>query len=233
MVLFDAMIRGGVVLWPILLCFLLTLGVIVDRWVVLRRGRFDTAQFLLKLKSLYRHGDLTAVLSYCSQKDAPIASIVRRGVLKHSHGAASVREAVENAARDEMYHLERRLPLLATMCGLGPLLGLLGSIVGLIATFRSIESNGGAPMPAELAGIVWQALLVTACGLALGIVALIAYNGLTARVRRIVHEMESASNEFLDLLDEPPSGNNGNNGDEPHVVVRSQAVEHDPFRPKE
>jgi biopolymer transport protein ExbB len=232
MVLFDVM-RGGAVLWPILLCLLLTLGVIVDRWVVLRRGRFDTAQFLLKLKSLYRHGDLSAVLSYCSQKDAPIASIVRRGVLKHNQGAASVREAVEIAARDEMYQLERRLPVLATMCGLGPLLGLLGSVMGLILAFQSIETRGGVLLPAELAGIVWQSLVVTASGLALGILALIAYNGFTARVRKIVHEMESASNEFLDLLDEPPMGGNGSNGDEPHLVTRSQSVEHDPFRPKE
>jgi biopolymer transport protein ExbB len=220
-------------MWPILLCLLLTLGAVIDRWVVLRRGRFDTAQFFLKLKSLYRHGDIAAVLSYCSQKDSPIASIVRRGVLKHGQGPASVRDAVEGAAREEMFRCERRLPLLASMSSLAPLLGLFGSIVGLISAFQTIEGNGGNTIPAGLAGIVWQALLTTAFGLGVGIVALIAYNGFTAHVRKIVQEMESASNEFLGLLDEPLNGNGGNNGDDLHVAMRPQAVEHDPFRPKE
>jgi biopolymer transport protein ExbB len=232
MAIFDVMIRGGLVMWPILLCFFLAIGVIIDRWLVLRRGPFDAAQFLPKLKSLYRHGDISAVLSYCSQKDAPIASIVRRGVLKHKQGPASVREAVEAAAHEEMFGFERRLSLLASVSGLAPMLGFLGSIVGLILAFRSIESKGATAVPGDLAGGIWQALLSTAFGLIVGMIALVAYNALTARVRKLIQEMESASNEFLDLLDEPPAEKRGNNGDGPEVSLRPQVVEVDPFQRK-
>jgi biopolymer transport protein ExbB len=232
MAILDFMIRGGLVMWPILLCLVLTIGVIIDRWVVLRRSSVDTAQFLPKLKSLYRHGDISAVLSYCSQKDAPIVGIVRRGVLKHQQGPASVREAVEAAAHEAMYGFERRLSALASISGLAPMLGFLGSIVGLIVAFRTIESKGAIVVPGELAGGIWQALLSTAFGLIVGIIALVAYNALVARVRKLVQEMESAANEFLDILDEPPVAGGGNNGDGPQVAMRPQAVEGDPFQRK-
>jgi len=231
--LLEVMFRGGVVMWPILLCFLLTLYVALERWSVLRRRRFDSAQFLPKLKSLYRHGDISAVLSYCSQKDAAIANIVRRGVLKRSLGVESIREAVETAAREEQFRLERHLSFLASISGIAPMLGFLGSIVGLILAFQSVEQAGGLALPAELAGGIWQALLTAAFGLSVGIVALIAYNACTTRVRRLVHEMESASNEFLDVLDEPRAENNGGNGDELQLAMRPHLAEQDPFQRKE
>ena len=232
--LLEGMFRGGVVMWPILLCLLLVLYVTLERWSVLRRGRSDSGQFLPKLKSLYRHGDISAVLSYCSQKDAAIANIVRRGVLKRSQGVASIREAVENAAREEQFRLELHLSLLASISGIAPMLGFFGSIVGLIIAFQSIENAGGLALPADLAGGIWQALLTTAFGLIVGIIALIAYNGCTTRVRRLVHEMESASNEFLDLLDEPPAENNGDNGSDLQMAMRSHVAEQeDPFQRKE
>jgi|WetSurMetagenome_2_1015567.scaffolds.fasta_scaffold19739_4 biopolymer transport protein ExbB len=231
--LLEVMFRGGVVMWPILLCFLLTLFVTLERWSVLRRRRFDSSQFLPRLKSLYRHGDISAVLSYCSQKDAAIANIVRRGVLKRSLGVASIREAVENAAREEQFRLERHLGLLASMTGIAPMLGFFGSIVGLIMAFQSIEHSGGLVVPTDLAGGIWQALLPTAFGLIVGVIALIGYNGCTSRVNTLVHEMESASNEFLDLLDEPSGEHNGDNGNELQMLMRSQLAEQDPFQRKE
>jgi biopolymer transport protein ExbB len=232
MAILDVMLGGGVVMWPILLCLLLTIGVMMDRWLVFRRGSIDTTQFLPKLKSLYRHGDISAVLSYCSQKDAPIARIVRRGVLKHKLGPDSVREAVEGAAHEEMFGFERRLSLLASVSGFAPMLGFLGSIIGLMTTFRAIEIKGAIAVPGELAGGIWQALLPTAFGLIVGMIALVAYNAFAARVRKVVREMESASNEFLDLLDEPLTENGSTNGDGLHVALRPQAVETDPFQRK-
>jgi len=229
----EAFSRGGVVMWPILLCFLVTVYVIVDRWIVLHRGRFDTQHFLPKLKSLYRHGDIGAVLSYCSQKDAAIPTIVRRGVLKRDQGAASVRETVEVAAREQMYSLERHLSLLAGISGVAPMLGFLGSIWGLISAFRSLEQTEGAAIPADLAYGIWQALLTTAFGLVVGIVAMIAYNLFTSRVRRLVHEVESASNEFLDLLDEPGANDDVDHGRDFQIIMRSHIAEPEPFQQKE
>lgn len=219
-------------MWPILLCLLVALVVFVERWIVLRRGRFDTSQFLLKLKSLYRHGDIPAVLSYCSQKDVPMAGIVRRGVLKRNLGTERIREAVENAAREEMYRLEKNLAVLAGISTIAPTLGFLGSVLGLIVAFQFSERTGTlAPSP-DLAGGIWQALLTTAFGLIVGLVASTGYNVLVARVRKMVHEVEVASNEFLDVLDEPVGPGNGN-GDELKITARQQVLEPEPFQRKE
>jgi biopolymer transport protein ExbB len=231
--LFEVMTRGGVVMWPILLCSLLVIYVLLERWIILRRARFDAGQFLLKLKTLYRHGNIPAVLSYCSQKDAPIANIIRRGVVKHGQGDAKIREAVESAAHEELFGLERHLPLLASISGIAPLLGFLGTVLGFISAFQMIERRGGVVIPTELAGSIWQALLTTAFGLAVGLLALTVYNWLTTRVRKAVHGMESACNEFFDLLDQPAEESAGNNGSDVQVPARAPVVEADPFRRKD
>lgn len=203
--LFDMMLRGGWLMWPILLCSLLAAYVVIDRLMVLRRARMDAGQFMLKLKSIYRHGDTNSVLAYCSQKDAPIANIVRRGVLKHGQGEAKIREAVENAGREEVFHLERGLSILASVGGVAPMLGFLGTVTGMIGAFQVIEGQSGVVNPAALAGGIWEALLTTAFGLIVGIPALVVYNYFVTRVRRVVHDMEVTSNEFLDMLDMGPA----------------------------
>ncbi len=221
--LMDMLMRGGVIMWPILLCSVVGAYVVIERLLVLRRARMDAGQFMLKLKSIYRHGDTTAVLTYCSQKDAPIANIVRKGVLKHGQGEAKVREAVENAGREEVYHLERRLPILASIGGVAPMLGFLGTVTGMIAAFQVIEQQSGVVSPQALASGIWEALLTTAFGLIVGIPALVIYNYFVSRIHRLVHDMEVTSNEFLDMLDVgalPP----GNNNDEPVLPAVARAV---------
>jgi biopolymer transport protein ExbB len=227
--LMDMMWRGGLVMWPILLCSVVGVYVVVERLFVLRRAQMDAGQFLLKLKSIYRHGDTNAVLSYCSQKDAPIANIVRRGILKHGQGDAKVREAVENAGREEVFHLERGLSILASVGGVAPMLGFLGTVTGMIAAFQVIEQANGIVNPASLAGGIWEALLTTAFGLIVGIPALVLYNHFVSRVRRLVQDMEVTSNEFLDMVEQgtlPPG-----NGDEsaPAAATRSTAPPEEEF----
>jgi len=210
--LLEMMTRGGVIMWPILLCSLVAVYVVIERLLVLRRARMDAGQFMLKLKSIYRHGDTSAVLAYCSQKDAPIANIVRRGILKHGQSEAKVREAVENAGREEVYHLERHLSLLASVGGVAPMLGFLGTVTGMIGAFQVIEQQSGIVNPSALASGIWEALLTTAFGLIVGIPALVLYNYFVSGVRRLVQDMEVTTNEFLDMLDQgtmPPA-----NGDE-------------------
>ena len=227
--LLEMMTRGGVVMWPILLCSIVAAYVVIERLLVLRRARMDAGQFMLKLKSIYHHGDTSAVLSYCSQKDAPIANIVRRGILKHGQSETKVREAVENAGREEVYHLERHLSILASIGGVAPMLGFLGTVTGMIAAFQVIEQLSGIVNPSSLASGIWEALLTTAFGLIVGIPALVLYNYFVSRVRRLVQDMEVTTNEFLDMLEQgtfPPG-----NGDEaaPAVVARTPVKPEDEF----
>ena len=198
--LLEMVSKGGVVMYPILLCSLIAVYIAIERYLVLRKAQLDVGQFMMKVKSIFHQGDVSAVLAFCSQKDAPIANIVRRGILKHDQGDEKVREAVEDAGREEVYHLEKRLPVLASMAGITPMLGFLGTVVGMISAFQQIESLAGNVNPGDLAGGIWVALLTTAFGLAVGIPAYAVYNYFVSRVARFVHEMEVTTTEFLDLL---------------------------------
>ena len=204
--LLEMMGRGGPLMWPILACSILGVYAVIDRFLVLRRARMDAGQFTLKLKSIYRHGDTKAVIAYCGQKDAPIVNIVRRGVLKYDKGDAKIREAIENAGRDEVFHLERRLSLLASIGAVAPMLGFLGTVTGLIAAFQSIESQSGIAPPASMTAGVWEALITTAFGLVVGIAAIMFYNYFVTRIQRLVHDMDVTSSELLDLLEQGPAG---------------------------
>jgi biopolymer transport protein ExbB len=199
--LLDMMFKGGVIMWPILACSLVGAYVVIERYLVLRKARVDVSEFMRKLRSLFHRGEISAVLTYCEEKNAPVANIIRRGLLKHGAGPEKVREAIENAGRDEVYHLEKRLALLATVAGVAPMLGFLGTVTGMIAAFHAVEIAGGVVSPGDLAGGVWEALVTTAFGLIVGIPALFIYNYFVTRVQQFVHEMEVTSTEFIDMLE--------------------------------
>ncbi len=199
--LLDMMFKGGVIMWPILGCSLIGAYVVIERYLVLRKARVDVSEFMRKLRSLFHRGEVAAVLTYCEEKDAPVANIIRKGLLKHGEGPEKVREAIENAGRDEVYDLEKRLPLLASVAGVAPMLGFLGTVTGMIAAFHAVEVAGGVVSPGDLAGGVWEALLTTAFGLIVGIPALFIYNYFATRVQQFVHEMEVTSTEFIDMLE--------------------------------
>ncbi len=192
--------KGGVVMYPILLCSVVVLYIAVERILVLRKAQLDVGQFMMKVKSIFHRGDVGAVLAFCSQKNAPIANIIKRGIVKHGQGDEKIRQAVEDAGRAEVYHLEKHLSILASLAGIAPMLGFLGTVSGMVAAFQRIESLGGSVNPGDLAGGIWEALLTTVFGLVIGILAYAAYNYFVTRVRRFAHDMELTTTEFLDLL---------------------------------
>lgn len=198
--LLEMVSRGGLVMYPIFLCSVIVVFIAIERYMTLRKAQLDVGQFMLKLKSVFHKGDTSAVLAFCAQKDAPIANIIRRGIVKYDQGDEKVREAVENAGKEEVYHLEKRLSILASIAGIAPMLGFLGTVTGMITAFQRIESLAGNVNPGDLAGGIWEALLTTAFGLAVGIPAYAIYNYFVNRVARFVHEMEVTTTEFLDLL---------------------------------
>jgi biopolymer transport protein ExbB len=204
MSLLDLMFRGGVLMWPLLLCAILTVFVALERYTVLHKARLDASQFMMKLKSLYRRGDVAAVLAFCSQKDVPIANIVRRGALKHGQGEQKLREAVENAGKEEVYRLELRLPLLSGIAGVAPMLGFLGTVTGVMSAIRTANQGDAPARSVMLAGGISESMLSTAFGLAIGILALTLHKYFVSNVEKAVHEMQVTSTEFLDLLEGGP-----------------------------
>ncbi len=227
----EMMEKGGVFMWPILLCALLVVYVVIDRLRVLRHARMDAGQFMLKLKSIYRHADVNAVLTYCSQKEAPIVAVVRRGMARLSEGDAKIRESMEGAGREELYRLERRLTILASISGVAPMLGFLGAVIGMVKAVQTVEEQAGVVSAAVLSGGISEALLTMGFGLCVGIVALLAHNLLLARITRIAHDMELTAREFLDMLGQGPAGFQATvtSGDDAPSLSRSAIVSEPEF----
>ena len=200
MSLWNLFILGGLVMWPILLCSVIGIYIIIERFLVLRKARANVTQFMLNLKVLLRKNDIRNAIDLCDTIKVPVSRILKQGILRYNRGHQVISEAIENAGSEEIYKLETGLSILATIAGIAPLLGFLGTVTGIIAAFQTIQNAGGVVSPSDLAGGIWEALLTTAFGLFVGIPAYFFYNYFVNRIKRFVFEIESSSNEFLDLI---------------------------------
>src|SRR5512139_3907740 len=128
MSLLDLFVKGGVIMYPILFCSILALVIIVERFLVLRRAKIDAGQFMLRLRSVLQRGNISEAINFCSKTDAPLANILKKGLVKYPEGHSRIREAIENGGREETFKLEYRLGVLASVAGIAPLLGFLGTV---------------------------------------------------------------------------------------------------------
>lgn len=198
--LLELFLKGGMVMWPILVCSLITVAVIVEKYILLMQSKVDPKQLMTKIRSALSRNDMASAVDACNKVKAPVANILKHGVLNYKYGAQAVKEAVELAGKEEVFHLEKRLSVLANMAGVAPMLGFLGTVTGMIAAFQTIENLGGNVNPSVLAGGIWEAMLTTAFGLVVGIPALYFYNFFVAKVNRFVFEIENSAEEFLNLI---------------------------------
>jgi len=187
-------------MWPILLCSIIGLTVIIDRYIVLRKTKINIPAFMVRIRGLIKKKDISGAISHCMEEKSPVANIVRKGLKKYKLGHERVKEAIENAGSQEISKLEKGLPILATVAGIAPLLGFLGTVTGMIQAFMTIEDLAGTANPSDLAGGIWEALVTTAFGLMVGIPALAFYNYFLSAVKKTVGEMETVANDVIDVI---------------------------------
>jgi len=190
--------KGGPVMVPLALCSLLGVTVIIERYLALRKADRGGAELLAAIRRAYRAGDGAEALARCEQTGGPVANVLAAGLRAHLIGAP-VQAAMEEQALAEQPNLNRRLAVLDTIVTLAPLLGLLGTVLGMISAF-SIISVQGTSHPAGITGGVAQALIATASGLAIAIVCLVGYNWCRDRVRQILEEIELRATQLENLL---------------------------------
>jgi len=191
--------QGGVVMYPLLACSVLALGIVFERAVALRRRRIFVPQLLETVEQLLAEGNLEGVLRVCQRYPGPLANLVRAGVESCGLGREELREAIVDAGRQEVPELERHLTLLGTIVGVAPLLGLLGTVLGMIDVFRTIAASG-VGQAAQLAGGIYEALSTTAVGLSIAVPSLVAYNYFVRRVERLVLELERCALQLVQQL---------------------------------
>jgi biopolymer transport protein ExbB len=192
--------RGGVFMIPIVVCLWLGLAVAIERWLVLRRARRNTDRLLGSIRGVLAHGEITGALLLCDRTPGPVASILKAAIERRERPRTEIREAIESEGKAQLYHLQNRIGVLATIAGAAPLLGFLGTVTGMIRAFMQVQRLAGSVDAAALAGGIWEALVTTAAGLLVGVLALVAHNYLVGKVERLVYEMETSSARLLSVL---------------------------------
>lgn len=203
MSMFELLAEGGVLMIPLFLLSLLAIFVIAERWRSLNNSRIDIDNFLRTIEGMLKDGDRQRALTYCDNIDKPLPRILKAGIRRLGRPIRDIEDAIRNAGKKEIYHLEKRMNWLATIAGVGPLLGFTGTVTGMIEAFMDIQALQGNVNPSVLAGGIWEALITTATGLIVGIIAYGFYNFLLGKINRMIHELENASADFIDLLQTP------------------------------
>lgn len=194
--LVDVFNRGGPLMWPILLASVIALAVAIERALVLRRSRVIPEATVRQVLQLVSEGKIAESREVCRHDGGSYARIARAGLEWWGHGPEAVREAIEDAGRREAPRLMRALGVVGTVASISPLLGLLGTVVGMIQVFATISVTGPGQGQGLSAGIS-EALLTTAFGLSVAIPALIIYNMLTSRAERLILDIEGACHDML------------------------------------
>ncbi len=201
--LIDLVFKGGIMMIPIFLLSLLGVYVYVERLRTLKQAMASPDSFMSQIKDLVLKGDITAAKVVCTQSDTPMSRMIEKGLARLGSSLKNIEASIENVGRIEIYRLEKNLSMLATIAGAAPMLGFLGTVIGMINAFMSIAQEEGAVSPKLLSAGIYEAMITTAAGLVVGILAYLAYNFLVTRMQKIVHSMEYSSIEFIELLQEP------------------------------
>jgi biopolymer transport protein ExbB len=203
--LLDLLVLGGWVMIPLLLLSVLTIYFFIERFITIQQAASNPEEITDRVREYVRNGNVEAAIRYCEDKDVPISRILKQGLERLGRPISEIQEAVQAAGKHETFDLEKRTNLLASIAGIAPMLGFLGTVLGMIRAFRQIQNLQGHVNPSVLAGGIWEALITTATGLLIGILALFAYNFLIGRIRRLSNDMERSATDFIDLLQEPVS----------------------------
>jgi biopolymer transport protein ExbB len=194
--------KGGPMIWLLLIVSAVGVAVFIERLLYYHRAQINATEFLNGVRNVLKRDNVVEALSICEATPGPVARLVRAGILNRDRGRDGMREALEDAALVEVPRLEEKLPLLATIAQIAPLMGLLGTVFGFIQVFMKLQAEGQFAPVEMLSGGIWTALLSSGAGLAVAIPAYVGYNYLVSRVNAIVLDMEKASTEILNVVGE-------------------------------
>ena len=198
----DYMQKGGPLMWLILFCSVLAGAVFMERVTFFHRVTVRVGEFMRGLSNLIQHRRFAEAQMECASLPTPVTRVIHAAILRHDAPRAELKEIVQEAGQLEVPRLERRLGVLATIGFVTPLIGLLGTIVGLIQAFVNISSQSGFASSTDISSGIYQSLLTTAAGLVVSIPCAVAYSYLSSRVNSLLHDMERAGIEIVNLITE-------------------------------
>lgn len=203
---FDYMTKGGILMIPLGFCAILSMAIVLERLWNLKENKVFPVQFLDEIKSLLNQRKISLALDLCQKTLLPVSRIIEAGIIKYKNSRADIKEAIENSGRQEVGFLERYLDALATIASISPLLGLLGTVTGMIKVFRVISIQGVGD-PNALAGGISEALITTAAGLVIAIPTLVFHSYFQKKANIFLLALEKTSLEIIELLTDSKPGN--------------------------
>lgn len=199
--LLGLLMEGGILMIPLLLCSILLVYVFVERFIAIRKASQVEATFMSRIRDHIATGNLNGAKSLAKNTEGPVARMIEKGISRIGKPIDHIEKSMENTGKLEVYHMEKNLSILSTLAGIAPMFGFLGTIAGMIILFFNIQHQGFSLE--SMAGGIYTKMVTSAVGLIIGLLAYIAYNYFNAQINKNVNRMETASVEFLDILQEP------------------------------
>ena len=202
----DYMQKGGPLMWLLLLLSIIATTVFLERLIYTHRATIRVGEFLRGLSNLIARRTFAEALHECAGTPGPVARVIHAAIVRHDAPRSELKEIVQEAGQLEVPKLERHLPILATIAYVAPMVGLLGTVTGLIEAFVTLSGHAGYATAAEVSNGIYKSLLTTAAGLVVAIPTSIAYSLLSSRVNTLIHDMERGGIEIVNIITESTGG---------------------------
>ncbi len=203
--LFSMFTMGGPLMWVLLALSILAIYLIGRKWWVIKNASKIDPHFMKDIRDYITDGKTKSAITLCRKYDNPVARMIETGINRMGRPMADIQSAIENIGNVEVARLEKGLPLLATIAGGAPMIGFLGTVMGMVQAFFNMSKAGNNIDITLLSGGIYTAMLTTVGGLIVGIIAYFGYNWLTGKVGDLVYQMESSTLEFIDIAINEPS----------------------------
>ncbi|MCK4638646.1 MAG: MotA/TolQ/ExbB proton channel family protein [Bacteroidales bacterium] len=203
--IWELAIKGGWIIAILAVFSIIAVYIFIERFSIINRASKEDRNFMNNIKDFIHNGRVDSALSLCRNNNSPIARMIEKGLSRIGRPLNDINAAIENVGKLEVSRLEKNTAGLATIAGAAPMLGFLGTVIGMIRAFYDMSMAGNNIDIVLLSGGIYQAMITTVAGLIVGIIAYICYNILVARVEKLVYKLEARATEFMDLLHEPAS----------------------------
>ncbi len=203
----ELIIAGGaagmVIIGILFVLLFVAVYIYFERVFAIRAASKWDNDFMRQIRDNVSSGNLQSAKVLCAQRNTPVARLTEKGISRIGSPLEAINSAIENAGRLEIYKLEKNVSILATIAGAAPMLGFLGTVIGMVMAFHQLSVSGGQADMGILAEGIYTAMTTTVAGLIVGIIAYMGYNHLVTRTDKVVHQMEATAVDFLDILNEP------------------------------
>ena len=201
--IWDLTLKGGPLMIPIGISSVIAVYILIERLLTIGKAGKAPESFMDRIRESVTRGDVQGARVLCQQYDTPVSRMIEKGLSRSGSPLKTIEASIENMAKLELFRLEKNLSVLATIAGAAPMMGFLGTVMGMVQAFISIAQEEGTISPKLLSNGIYEAMITTVAGLIVGIIAYLSYNYLVTRVSKLVHRMEYAAIEFIDILQEP------------------------------